>query len=82
MPPRGICASSSRPCSVISTSTTRLSSGERVLVEVTAQGRELLARIPLGGIPLLREVLKTLPLDRLACIHESLSTMNELLEKT
>jgi DNA-binding MarR family transcriptional regulator len=52
-----------------------------VLVEITDQGRELLARIPLGGIPLLREALKTLSPDRLAPIHEALKTMNELVEK-
>ena len=51
-----------------------------MLVEITEQGRELLAHIPLGGIPLLREVLKMLPPDRLALVHEALRTMNELLE--
>jgi len=52
-----------------------------VLVEVTEQGWELAARTPLGGIPLLREALKTLPPDRLVLIHEALKTMNELLEE-
>ena len=52
-----------------------------VMVEVTERGRELIARTPLGGIPLLREVLKTLPPDRLARVHEALAMMNELLEK-
>jgi DNA-binding MarR family transcriptional regulator len=52
-----------------------------VLVEITDQGRELLARTSLGGIPLLREALKTLPPDRLAPIHDALETMNELLEE-
>jgi DNA-binding MarR family transcriptional regulator len=51
-----------------------------VLVEITDQGRELLARTSLGGIPLLREALKTLPPDRLSLVHEALETMNELLE--
>ena len=51
-----------------------------VLVEITEQGRELLTHTPLGGIPLLREALKTLPPDRLALVHEALETMNELLE--
>jgi DNA-binding MarR family transcriptional regulator len=51
-----------------------------VLVEITEQGRELLAHIPLGGIPLLREVLKTLPPERLTPIYEALKAMNELLE--
>jgi DNA-binding MarR family transcriptional regulator len=52
-----------------------------VLVEITEQGRELLAHTPLGGIPLLREALKTLPPDRLTPIHEALKAMNELLER-
>ena len=52
-----------------------------VLVEVTDRGRELAARTPLGGIPLLREVLKTVPPERLAQVHEALEMMNELLEK-
>jgi DNA-binding MarR family transcriptional regulator len=52
-----------------------------VMVEATDQGRELVARTPLGGIPLLREALKTLPPDRLALIHAALETMNELLEE-
>jgi len=51
-----------------------------VLVEITDQGRELLARTALGGVPLLREALKTLPPDRLSLIHEALETMNRLLE--
>ena len=51
-----------------------------VMVAVTDQGRELVARTPLGGIPLLREALKTLPPDRLTPIHEALKAMNELLE--
>jgi DNA-binding MarR family transcriptional regulator len=52
-----------------------------VLVEVTDQGRELVERTPLGGIPLLREALKTLPPERLSLVHEALVTMNELLEE-
>jgi len=51
-----------------------------VLVEITGEGRELLARTALGGVPLLREALKTLPPDRLSLIHEALETMNTLLE--
>lgn len=52
-----------------------------VLVKVTDRGRELAARTPLGGIPLLREALKTLPTEPLARVHEALKTMNDLLEK-
>lgn len=51
-----------------------------MLVEITEQGTELLARIPLGGIPLLRELLKMLPPKRLTLIYEALKAMNELLE--
>ncbi len=51
-----------------------------VLVEITEQGRELLAHTPLGGIPLLREALKKLPPDRLTPIYEALKAINELLE--
>jgi DNA-binding MarR family transcriptional regulator len=51
-----------------------------VMVEITDQGRELLAQTPLGGIPLLREAIKALPPDRLSLVHEALQTMNELLE--
>jgi DNA-binding MarR family transcriptional regulator len=52
-----------------------------VMVEITDQGRELVAQTPLGGIPLLREALKKLPPDRLSLVHEALQTMNELLEE-
>jgi hypothetical protein len=51
------------------------------MVAVTHTGRELVARTPLGGIPLLREAIKTLPPDRLTLVHEALTTMNELLEE-
>ena len=52
-----------------------------VIVAVTDAGRELVARTPLGGIPLLREELKMLPPDRLALVHEAFATMNDLMEK-
>lgn len=51
-----------------------------VLVEITDAGRALVAQTPLGGIPLLREALKTLPESRLALVHEALQTMNRMLE--
>ena len=51
-----------------------------VMVEINDAGRELVARTPLGGIPLLREALKTLPEPRLALVHEALQIMNKLLE--
>jgi DNA-binding MarR family transcriptional regulator len=52
-----------------------------VMVEITDRGRELVGRTSLGGIPLLRETLKTLPSDHLTRVHEALRTMNELLER-
>ena len=51
-----------------------------VLVDVTQAGRELADRTPLGGIPLLREVLRTLPEERLAVVHEAMATLTEILE--
>lgn len=63
------------------TRTRSLQDNRVVWVEITDQGRQLIARTPLGGIPLLREALKTLPPDRLAQVHEALETMNELLEE-
>jgi DNA-binding MarR family transcriptional regulator len=50
-----------------------------VLVDVTAAGRDLVGRTALGGIPLLREVLKTLSPERLATVHQAMATMNEML---
>lgn len=52
-----------------------------VLVAITDAGRELVTHTSLGGIPLLREALKTLPPDRLALVRDALATMNELMEK-
>ncbi len=60
---------------------TRSSHDNRVvLVDVTTAGRALVEETSLGGIPLLREVLKTLPLERLGVIHEAMTTMVNLLE--
>jgi DNA-binding MarR family transcriptional regulator len=50
-----------------------------VLVDITPSGREIVQRTPLGGIPLLREALKTLPPERLDVVHEAMSTLNEVL---
>jgi len=36
-----------------------------VAVEITPAGREAIARIPIGGIPLLRQQIKTLPPEEL-----------------
>jgi len=51
-----------------------------VLVDVTPEGRELAERTPLGGVPLLREALRTLPEERLAVICEAMTTLVEILE--
>ena len=51
-----------------------------VLEDVTSLGRELVQRTPLGGIPLLREALKTLSPDQLVPIHQAMATMSHLLE--
>ena len=51
-----------------------------VLVEVTQQGRDLAARTPLGGIPLLREALKALPEEQLTLVHDALEILNGLVE--
>ncbi|MCX7681579.1 MAG: MarR family transcriptional regulator [Anaerolineae bacterium] len=50
-----------------------------VLVTLTSTGKEVAQSVPLGGIPLLRERLKTLPPERLALIHTALSELKELL---
>jgi DNA-binding MarR family transcriptional regulator len=51
-----------------------------VLVDVTPAGQEIVQRTPLGGIPLLREALKTLPSERLGVVHDAMETMVGLLE--
>jgi DNA-binding MarR family transcriptional regulator len=51
-----------------------------VLADLTEAGREFAQNAPLGGIPLLRERLKTLPPPRLAVISDALTDLVELLE--
>ena len=51
-----------------------------VIVELTPTGREIAERTPLGGLPLLRRRLKTLPKDRLSRINEALTEIMQLLE--
>ena len=51
-----------------------------VLVDVTPAGRELADRTPLGGVPLLREALRTLPEERLAVVHEAMAILVKILE--
>lgn len=51
-----------------------------VFVRVTSTGREIVQKTPLGGVPLLREALKTLPPERLGVVHDAMETMVDLLE--
>jgi DNA-binding MarR family transcriptional regulator len=51
-----------------------------VLVSLTPSGREFARNAPLGGVPLLRERLKTLPPERLALIREALTEIKQVLE--
>jgi DNA-binding MarR family transcriptional regulator len=50
-----------------------------VLVSLTPAGREFAQSAPLGGIPLLRERLKALPVERLILIDEALAEIKQLL---
>jgi MarR family transcriptional regulator, organic hydroperoxide resistance regulator len=51
-----------------------------VLVSLTPSGRESARNAPLGGIPLLRERLKSLPPERIALIHKALIEIKQMLE--
>ena len=51
-----------------------------VIVDLTPPGREIAEQTPPGGIPLLRERLKSLPPERLAVIDEAMTEMLHLLE--
>ena len=51
-----------------------------VIVTLTPAGRKLARSLTLGGIPLLRERLKTLPPDRLQRVHDAMSDLQQLLE--
>lgn len=51
-----------------------------VYVELTPEGRRLAEETPLGGIPLLRERVKTLPPERLAMLDEAFSELLRLME--
>lgn len=51
-----------------------------VLVSLTAAGRKTARSLSLGGIPLLRERLRTMPSERLARIDSALGEIVELLE--
>jgi DNA-binding MarR family transcriptional regulator len=51
-----------------------------VIVSLTEAGREAAQRTSLQGVPLLRERLKDLPLERLARLHEAMADIVELLD--
>lgn len=51
-----------------------------VLVEATAAGRSIAEQTPLGGVPLLREVFKTLSDERLERINHAMTDIMSLLE--
>jgi DNA-binding MarR family transcriptional regulator len=60
---------------------TRSKADHRVVnVDLTDAGREIAQNTGLGGVPLLREKLKTLPPERLARIHAAMTDMMNLLE--
>jgi DNA-binding MarR family transcriptional regulator len=51
-----------------------------VLVDVTPSGRETVKRIPLGGIPRLREALKSIAPEQLDLVHRAMVTLVDILE--
>ncbi len=60
---------------------TRCKKDQRVVyVDLTPEGRRLAEETPLGGIPLLRERIKTLPPERLAVLDEAFSELLRLME--
>jgi DNA-binding MarR family transcriptional regulator len=51
-----------------------------VFVELTAEGQRLAKETPLGGIPLLRERVNTLPPDRLKLVDDAFSDLIQIME--
>ena len=51
-----------------------------VLVTLTAQGHGLLATTPLGGMPLLRRELETMPQERLTTMFDVLTEIQSLMQ--
>lgn len=51
-----------------------------VIVTLTPAGQEIAQKPPEGGVPLLRERLKTLPPERLQRIYEAIDELINLLE--
>ena len=60
---------------------TRCKKDQRVVyVELTPEGRRIAEETPMGGIPLLRERIKTLPPERLAVLSEAFSDLLQIME--
>ena len=60
---------------------TRSETDQRVVrVTLTDAGREFALRAPLGGIPLLRERLRTVPPGELAAIRNTFARLSQLLD--
>lgn len=53
-----------------------------VIIALTAKGSEIAEMTPMGGIPLLRRRLKTLPEERLKVIDNALAEIMALMEVT
>ncbi len=51
-----------------------------VLVELTEKGRQFAAEAPLGGLPLLRRKLQTLPPEQVETLEEAMNMLFTLLE--
>ena len=51
-----------------------------VIVTLTPTGRMVAEETSLGGLPLLREKLKTLPLERLSVVDAALTELIQILE--
>jgi DNA-binding MarR family transcriptional regulator len=51
-----------------------------VYVELTPKGREIAEQPPTGGIPMLRERIKTLPPERLQLLEEAFASLIEIME--
>ncbi|MBN2394827.1 MAG: MarR family transcriptional regulator [Anaerolineae bacterium] len=51
-----------------------------VYVELTPEGRRLAEETPLGGIPLLRERIKTLPPEQLSTVTSAFETLLQIME--
>ena len=56
------------------------SDNRSVMVTLTAAGRKLARSLTLGGMPLLREKLKTLSPDQLSRLYDALGDIEQLLE--